>query len=110
MNANRDTVGKIVFDKRVVFKDQTGNITRVYEVGDTEKFFCKTDTSSVVAATDALNISAMPGSLLTMMAWLRAALVSVKPLHRVDTSTISYATCCLARPSIHDKGWMWSGT
>jgi hypothetical protein len=36
--------GLIRFTQRVVFKDCTGTVTKVYEVGDTEEFFGKTST------------------------------------------------------------------
>lgn len=36
--------GQIRFTRRVVFKDCTGTVTKIYEVGDTEEFFSKTST------------------------------------------------------------------
>jgi hypothetical protein len=34
----------IRFTQRVVFKDCTGTVTKVYEIGETEEFFSKTET------------------------------------------------------------------
>lgn len=35
--------GKLEFTKKVVFKDQNDTILKIYNVGDTEKFFSKND-------------------------------------------------------------------